>query len=63
MMNSARYFIADEVKLAVKEKAPPDAIYRDVDGRWHTFGEVVGANTRDLIEQMVAKLMNPVRVP
>ena len=49
MMNSAPGYIHDQVKQARKEQAPDDAVFRDKDGRWHTFDEVTRTDTRHVM--------------
>jgi len=56
LLGSYDYYIAAQVELAIRDRAPPKAIYRDTDGRWHTFDDIVGEDNRARITRIVAQL-------
>ena len=57
-LGSADYYINDQILLAAKDKAPENAIYKDNDGKWHTFDDVVNPRTLAWFKQMLEKSKN-----
>lgn len=45
IMHAGEHWMISNQMRATKEKAPADAIYRDVNGKWHRFTEISSQNT------------------
>ena len=44
MMHSYEYYIRDQIELARKDKAPEDAIFKDIDGVWYCYSNMDDSN-------------------
>ena len=44
MMHSSESYLNSRLDLARKEKAPPDAMWRSLTGKWHRFSEMSDRN-------------------
>jgi len=54
LLNSAPYYVKDQVEKANRDGAPANAIYySDKEKRWHTFDEVANSLTRFQIENIL----------
>lgn len=56
MMGSYDYWKEDQQKLAEKENAPEDAIYRKQAGTWATYRGIESDQTRKRIDGIVNEL-------
>jgi hypothetical protein len=56
MMGSYPYYVKQELDHARQTNAPDDAIYWREDSGWRTFADVTNANTREVIEAILADM-------
>lgn len=52
IMHSRGWYVDEQVKLAQRDRAPHDAIYKR-DEKWVTASQITSGNTRALVEQTV----------
>lgn len=55
-LGSFAHYRRVQQELAAEEGAPLDAIYKGVEGRWHTVDEIVSPDTKAIIEADIAHL-------
>lgn len=56
MMHSDDFWKQRMQRLAKEENAPKNAIYRDVNGKWHTFDDVTAEDTKKYINALVKQI-------
>ena len=58
MMHSGQYWIDMKQREAKEDNAPDDVIYKDVNGKWHRFGDIQSEETKQRIQKMVDEMDN-----
>lgn len=49
LSGSFAYYIKDQVSMAIKDKAPANAIYKSGNGKWRTIDEVENQQAKEAV--------------